>query len=144
MKSKRRISAIAWLTAAAILIFLYPFLFPGGKDRPTRAARQITEARFKAAQLKVALKAYYSEFATAPTGTHAEIIRVLLGANPRKIVFFEPGRKQLNDAGELVDPWEMPYRIDTSDPAKPRIYSFGPNKQDEGETSQSDDIGTSH
>ncbi len=91
----------------------------------------------------MALRAYYSEFGTAPTGTNAEIIRVLLGANPRKIVFFEPSPKQLNAAGELFDPWGVPYRIDTSDPAKPRIYSFGPNKQDDGDAPKSDDIGNS-
>ena len=89
----------------------------------------------------MALKAYYSEFGTSPTGTHSKIIRALLGSNPRSIVFYEPNPKQLTTGGELLDPWDIPYCIDTSDAAKPRIYSFGPNKLDDGGAPQSDDIG---
>lgn len=143
MQRKPPIPWVTWLTVVAILVVLYPLLFPAITDRPTAASRRRDQAHFDASQLTWALKTYYAEYGTAPTRPHVEIIRALIGANPRKIVFLDPDLKQLNSSNELLDPWGLPYRIDTSDPANPRIYSFGPNKHDDGDAPQTDDIGNS-
>jgi hypothetical protein len=87
------------------------------------------------------LKAYLTEYGEMPTGTNAEIMAKLMGRNPRKIVFCDlKGPNRLNKNGELIDLWGTPYRFDTSDPKNPRVWSCGPNRNDEGGAEGSDDI----
>jgi hypothetical protein len=92
------------------------------------------------------LKAHVDEYGTMPAGNHAAIIKTLLDANPRKIVFLEilpqkkPDNPGLSPANEYCDPWGTPYLIDVSNPAFPLAYSFGKDKTDNGGVQGSDDI----
>jgi hypothetical protein len=63
----------------------------------------------------------------------------LAGSNPSKTVYLPISDKQYQ-AGKFVDPWGTPYRIDTSNPDFPWMYSFGKNKIDEGGAPASDDV----
>ena len=138
---KRRFgSAVTWIIVAFNLLLLYGLLFPVVTDRPTPTTRRNAQARNDAAQLVTALKFYYTEFHQFPTGSHADILRALRGDNPLKIVFFEPSPKQVSPAGELLDPWGVPYHIDTSEVARPRVHSTGRDKHDDAGAKGSDDI----
>jgi Type II secretion system (T2SS), protein G len=99
-----------------------------------------TRAHTTVVSLAAAVKQYKAEYGSLPTGTEAEIVRALLGDNPRKIVFFEPRPKDLNADGELLDPWGTPYYFDFSDPKIQKIYSVGKNKSDDAGADGSDDI----
>ena len=75
-----------------------------------------------------------------PTGDHTEIMAALRDMNGRKDFFHTYELKQLSARGEYLDPWDHPYRIDTSNPQSPNVYSFGKNGIDEGGAEGSDDI----
>lgn len=91
-------------------------------------------------QLCAALTQFEIEYGAMPTGDNAQIVAALRGKNPRSITFLETAPRFLNAAGVVIDTWKMPYRIDASTPAQPRVYSFGPDKQDNGGAAGSDDI----
>jgi hypothetical protein len=88
----------------------------------------------------IALKAYVAEYGTPPSGSAAEIMSALGGANERKIIFFDAPAKRYAASGELLDPWGSPFHIDASNPAFPWAYSFGKDRKDDGGDPGSDDI----
>jgi hypothetical protein len=71
---------------------------------------------------------YYDSF---PTGNQAEVVKALLGTNPRQIVFMAaPYRKNsTNSFGEFLDPWGTPYEISVVSTNDIHIRSAGPNHQ---------------
>ena len=87
-----------------------------------------------------AMHRYHKEFASWPTGTHAEIVRALRGANERSIIFLEVPDEILNEAGEIPDPWGNTYRILT-DPKtqRARVHSAGPDGHFAHSAARSDD-----
>jgi hypothetical protein len=91
-------------------------------------------------QLIAALKAYRVEYGHFPFGNHSQIVSVLEGDNPRRIVFLEFPSVARSSNGEFLDPWRTPYRIDTSDPSTLKVCSFGRNKRDDHDAEGSDDI----
>ena len=70
---------------------------------------------------------YRKEFGSFPAGDTATICQALLGRNPhgKKFLSWEP--KNINSAGEFVDPWGTPYRIYISG-EYPLIRSAGENR----------------
>jgi hypothetical protein len=104
--------------------------------------RQIQAARTHGETLMIhtAVRAYRQEFGALPSESPAELMKSFRGANPKKIVFmgFEPER--LSSSGEFLDCWGEPFRIDVSDPTRPRVHSSGPNRKDEQGKEGSDDI----
>ncbi|MHA3775074.1 hypothetical protein ACXR0O_26430 [Verrucomicrobiota bacterium sgz303538] len=136
----RQRSRLFWYLFAVGVFVFFGLILPLVRRRNPPAAYRAVAARYYANQLVLAMKAYYDEFGSVPIGSNAEIMRTLFGYNPRKITFFEISSPWVSPGGELVDPWGMPYCIDISDPTKLRIYSFGPNKRDEGGIEQSDDV----
>jgi hypothetical protein len=64
----------------------------------------------------------------------------LTGNNPRKVVFLEVRKKDINSDGEMIDPWQTAYRIGITSDQFPWAYSFGKNRIDEGGNIGSDDI----
>jgi len=87
-----------------------------------------------------ALKAYFTEYSEGLTGTNAQVMTVLRGQNPRKIVFFDSAARDFNSQGEFIDPWGTPLRFDLSKPETPRVWSCGPNRKDDDGAEGSDDI----
>jgi type II secretory pathway pseudopilin PulG len=128
------------LVALGALALLCYLLFPTISDGPTPATRTRHRARNGAIEITEALRRYYSEYQSLPNGSHHQIIATLSGDNPHQIVFFAIDWEQIRAAGQFLDPWGVPYQIDTSDPTKPRVYSTGPNKQDDKGEPGSDDV----
>jgi hypothetical protein len=70
----------------------------------------------------------YREFVgTYPTGNNAEITKALLGQTARKVLILAVRRSDLNDKGEIVDPWGTPLRFYFSF-NEVLIRSAGPNR----------------
>ena len=94
------------------------------------------------------LRLYYSEFGSSPdSGSspgsfHLAIMAALRGNNPKHIVFDDFDSSSISPAGVYLylDPWGTPYYFDTTDPANPKVRSFGPNRKDDHGTPDSDDI----
>lgn len=63
-----------------------------------------------------------------PVGTNAEIMKALMGGNPRGATFGPPEGQLLNDQGELIDPWGTPYFFHQLDKDLMEIHSAGPDR----------------
>ncbi len=63
-----------------------------------------------------------------PTGANSNIVRVLTGDNPHKMVFLNI-RRSSEHPNEMVDPWETPYQIEFSQQTNFIVRSAGPNKK---------------
>jgi hypothetical protein len=128
---------------AAGLVALVVFLFPASaviRQRPSRAEQVRSRAKFEMSSLVAALRQYRDEYHLLPSGTHAEILGELRGDNAKKVIFFEANSRSFNSGGELMDPWGMPYRFHGEERGIPRVYSYGPNKQDDGGREKTDDV----
>jgi len=70
----------------------------------------------------------YREFVGSyPTGNNAEITKALLGQTEKKVLILAVRRSDVNDKGEIVDPWGTPFQFYFSH-NEVLIRSAGPNK----------------
>ena len=70
----------------------------------------------------------YKEFVgTYPTGNNSQIVKSLLGQTDKKVLILAVRRSELNDKGEIVDPWGTPLQFYFSH-NEVLIRSAGPNK----------------
>jgi type II secretory pathway pseudopilin PulG len=139
---KRRFPSTGFLVTVAIILLLLLFvvfqsIWPGGMNR---TAMKRAEAKVAVTNLSAALQSYDTEYGSLPTGTNAEIMNALRGANPHKIAFFESRADRFDKIGAFLDPWGTPYHIDLSDPKVPKVHSSGKDKIDNGGESGFDDI----
>lgn len=74
------------------------------------------------------LQQYKEHVGTYPTGSNAEVVKALLGQNPKKLIILVGRKNDLNDKGEFVDPWDTPLRIYFSS-AGILVRSAGPNRR---------------
>ena len=71
---------------------------------------------------------YHTAMGENPVGTNAEIMREVMGANPRQATLGPPEGQTLNDKGELVDQWGTPYFFHQLSRDAMEIHSAGPDK----------------
>ncbi len=70
----------------------------------------------------------YREFVgNYPTGNNSAITKALLGQTGRKVLILTVRRSDINDKGEIIDPWGTPYQFYFSTD-EVLIRSAGPNK----------------
>src|SRR5437660_12430367 len=83
----------------------------------------------------------YKEFVgTYPTGANSSIAKSLLGQTDKKVLILAVRRSDLNDKGEIVDPWGTPYQFYFSH-NEVLIRSAGPNKAwEDSAVSTADDL----
>lgn len=62
-----------------------------------------------------------------PTGNNAQITKALLGQTEKKVLILAVRRSDVNDKGEIVDPWGTPLQFYFSH-NEVLIRSAGPNK----------------
>src|SRR5271154_2464456 len=106
MKLKRII--IIFIEIGVVLIILGLLLPPETGPTLNKNAR----CKVTVVMLKAEIENYQNEFGSYPTGDCAQVIKKLLGDNPRKIEFLHPQNPFINKAGEFLDPWGTPYAID--------------------------------
>ena len=70
---------------------------------------------------------YHQMFKVYPSGTNAEIAKLLFGENPAKTPILAWRPRNLSKGGELLDPWGTPYQIQAA-AEKIEIRSAGPNR----------------
>jgi hypothetical protein len=70
----------------------------------------------------------YREFVGSyPTGNNLTIAKALLGRSEKKVLILAVRKSDMNDKGEILDPWGTPLRFYFSD-NEVMIRSAGPNK----------------
>src|SRR5579859_6182968 len=83
----------------------------------------------------------YKEFVGVyPTGNNAAITKALLGQTEKKVLILAVRRSDVNDKGEIVDPWGTPLQFYFSH-NEVLIRSAGPNKAfEDSAIATSDDL----
>lgn len=83
----------------------------------------------------------YKEFTGAyPVGNNLSITKAMMGKNDKKVLILAIRQSDLNDRGEILDPWNTPYRFYFSGD-QVLIRSAGPNKVwEDDDQAVSDDL----
>ena len=92
--------------------------------------------------LFTALQKYKERVGSYPTGGNIEVSKALQGANSKNVIIIVGSAKKnnLNEKGEIIDPWGTPLRIYFSDTGI-LIRSAGPNRRfDDSTAIDSDDF----
>ena len=78
---------------------------------------------------RAAVTQYGSMFKGNPVGTNPEITAALNGNNPKQVKFISPeSGLQINDKGEMVDPWGTPFFFHQLSARDMEVRSAGPDK----------------
>jgi len=90
--------------------------------------------------LFVGLQKYKEIVGSYPLGSNAEVAKALKGKNPKNVIILVGRKNELNEKGEIVDPWSTPLRIYFSDNGV-LIRSAGPNRRfDDSTAMEADDF----
>ncbi len=99
-------------------------------------------ARFNAQadNLILGLQQYREFVGTYPTGNNVSIMKALLGQTEKKVLILSVRKSELNDKGEIMDPWGTPLQFYFSH-NEVMIRSAGPNKVwEDSAVSSADDL----
>ncbi len=131
---------LGWLVGLTLVSFavILSLLLPAAV-RATAAARHLL-AETDLVTLQGGMEAYRTALGKYPEGTPAQILRALRGEATNSKAFLVVSPRRVNAAGEYTDPWRTPYHIGFDASGKPRVYSFGRNRQDDQGRKGSDDI----
>ena len=80
-------------------------------------------------KVSLMLRDYRTRMGENPTGTNAEIMKAVMGGNPKKAQLGPPEGQQVNGNGELVDRWGTPYFFHQMSKSDMEIRSAGPDRK---------------
>ncbi len=101
---------------------------------------KITKFNVDADNLILGLQQYREFVGTYPTGNNLQIAKALLGRSDKKVLILAVRKSDMNDKGEILDPWGTPLRFYFSD-NEVMIRSAGPNKAwDDSNVPTADDL----
>lgn len=109
----------------------FPHIYPGMKKDEVQTL--VTLAR-----LKQGLEAFHQEYGRFPTGNITAVSSILFGRNiagqnPKEIrILPESALQPIDSAGQILDSWGQPLRIDTTNTNTVTISSLGRNHVDDG------------
>lgn len=90
--------------------------------------------------LFIGLQKYKEIVGAYPLGSNGDIAKALKGQNPKNVIILVGRKNELNEKGEIVDPWGVPLRIYFSDNGV-LIRSAGPNRRfDDSTVLEADDF----
>jgi hypothetical protein len=94
---------------------------------PWRTDSKIHKFNTDADNLILGLQQYREFVGSYPTGNNLSIAKALLGRTEKKVLILTVRKSDMNDKGEILDPWGVPLRFYFSD-NEVMIRSAGPNK----------------
>jgi hypothetical protein len=116
------------LTFALILIGVGGVLWVAKGWTPSkRLDPKIAKFNADAESLILGIQQYREFTGTYPTGTSIQIAKALLGQSEKKVLILAVRRADINDKGEILDPWGTPLQFYFSH-NEVMIRSAGPNK----------------
>jgi hypothetical protein len=123
MKRFLEIGFILLLIAVVGCLVIGPMVYRTDRDYP------IKKVELEMSELVFGMEGHHHEFGSYPSGMPAEILAVLFGNNPQKLVFLSVGKANTNSTGEFIDPWRTPYQIIFDSSNHFTIWSAGKNKR---------------
>jgi len=94
---------------------------------PRRIDPKVLKFNIDADTLILGLQQYREFVGSYPTGNNVTIAKALLGRTEKKVLILAVRKSDMNDKGEILDPWGTPLRFYFSD-NEVMIRSAGPNK----------------
>jgi len=115
------------LTIALILIGVAGVLWVAKGWTLNRPDTKITKFNVDCDSLILGLQQYREFVGTYPTGNNIAIVKALLGQSEKKVLIVAVRRTDLNDKGEIIDPWGTPLMFYFAH-NEVMIRSAGPNR----------------
>ena len=107
---------------------------------PRRTDPKIVKFNADAENLILGLQQFREFTGSYPTGNNIAIAKALLGQTDKKVLILAVRRAEINDKGEILDPWGTPLQFYFSY-NEVLIRSAGPNKAwEDSSTSTADDL----
>jgi len=107
------------------LVNSYPASFPP----PRQAADAEPEVAASFDQVSLMIRDYHALTGENPVGTNAEIMKAIMGGNPKGAQLGPPEGQTLNANGELIDRWGTPYFFHQLSKDLMEIHSAGPDRR---------------
>jgi hypothetical protein len=128
------------LTIALVVIGVSGVLWVAKGWTLKRADEKIAKFNTDCDNLILGIQQYKEFVGTYPTGNNTAITKALLGQTEKKVLILAVRRSDINDKGEIVDPWGTPLQFYFSN-TEVLIRSAGPNKAfEDSAISTSDDL----
>jgi hypothetical protein len=128
------------LTIALVVVGVSGVLWVAKGWTLKRADERIAKFNADCDNLILGIQQYKEFVGTYPTGNNSAITKALLGQTEKKVLILAVRRSDINDKGEIVDPWGTPLQFYFSN-TEVLIRSAGPNKAfEDSAVSTSDDL----
>jgi len=128
------------LAIVVIVLGVAGVLFVAKAWTPRRVDPKVTKFNQDADSLILGLQQYREFVGSYPTGNNATVAKALLGRSEKKVMILAVRKSDMNDKGEILDPWGTPLRLYFSD-NEVMIRSAGPNKVwEDSNVSTADDL----
>lgn len=102
---------------------------PPSPTNPAATVDQREAAVLDLDKVTLMFRDFRSRMGENPTGTNAEIMKAVMGGNPKGALLGPPENQSLNAAGELVDRWGTPLFFHQMSRTDMEIRSAGPDRQ---------------
>ena len=115
------------LASVIIVLGVAGVLYVAKAWTPRRVDPKILKFNTDAENLILGLQQYREFVGSYPTGNNFTIAKALLGRGEKKVLILAVRKSDMNDKGEILDPWGTPLRFYFSD-NEVMIRCAGPNK----------------
>jgi hypothetical protein len=128
------------ITIALVVVGVCGVLWVSKAWTLKRTDERVTKFNVDCDNLILGIQQYKEFVGTYPTGNNSSITKALLGQTEKKVLILAVRRSDVNDKGEIVDPWGTPLQFYFSH-NEVLIRSAGPNKAfEDSAVSTSDDL----
>lgn len=103
--------------------------YPASTPPPRQAADAAPEVAASFDQVSLMIRDYHALTGENPVGTNAEIMKAIMGGNPKGAQLGPPEGQTLNEKGELTDRWGTPYFFHQLSKDLMEIHSAGPDRR---------------
>jgi hypothetical protein len=116
-----------FLILALVIASVTSVLYVAKGWTPKRTDDKIVKFNSDCDNLILGIQQYREFVGSYPTGNNVTVTKTLLGQGEKKVLILVARRTEMNDKGEMVDPWGTPLQFYFSH-NEVLIRSAGPNK----------------
>jgi hypothetical protein len=110
----------------SVIIFFSLFIPGSGHPNPKSPMMRKWKTTAVISQVYAGILNYKEDYGSLPTtSNNRDLIKILTGDNPKKIEYINFNAWATNSAGEAIDGWSTPIRINLTDPKNPTVRSAG-------------------
>lgn len=91
--------------------------------------QETVDASIDLNKVSLMMRDYRTIMGENPVGTNAEIMKAIMGANPKGAKLGPPEGLSLNSGGELIDRWGTPFFFHQISGTQMEIWSAGPDRK---------------